>query len=181
MALATVEIPVNEMTSFDLPKVCLITGSTENVSFKPVKFSWYPRWIAVFILVGWPIALILALVLTKRAKGELPFTEDAHRRWKLGQALLALSIIAALGLFVGGVALLVSDQPVFGIACLVLCLGLPITVGVVFVQGKRILCTKIDKEIVFLKIPSASAAGAVVQHLHAGARAPAAATAIAAG
>jgi hypothetical protein len=93
MALATVEIPVNEMSSFDLPKVCLVTGATENVVFKPVKFSWYPRWIAVFILVGWPIALILALTLTKRVKGELPFTEEAYRRWK-AQSLLAISVLS---------------------------------------------------------------------------------------
>lgn len=181
MALATVEIPVNEMTSFDLPRVCLITGSTENVVFKPAKFSWYPRWIAAFILIGWPIALVLALVLTKRAKGELPFTEDAHRRYRLAQMLLALSILLALGLFIGGAILLGSDQQALGFVCWAFCLAIPITVGIAFVRGKRILCTKIANDVVTLKIPSASAASAVAAHLHGGARAPAMKPAVAAG
>jgi hypothetical protein len=170
--MATVHIPINELTSFDLPRVCLITGATEDVVFKPVKFSWYPRWVAVFIIFNLIIAAILAMVLTKRAKGELPFTEEAHRRWKRGQTLLALSILAAIGLLFGGIYFLTVDIAPAGLALWVLAVAVPIVVGLKFVRGKRVLCVKIDAQTVSLRIPSESAALAITQHLHAGALAP---------
>jgi hypothetical protein len=77
--------------------------------------------------------------------------------------------------------LLATDQPALGLTCWGLCVALPTVVGIFFVRGKRILCTKIDKETITLKVPSASAAMAVSQHLHSGARVPAVKPAIAAG
>ncbi|HEX4620825.1 MAG TPA: hypothetical protein VH208_04585, partial [Myxococcaceae bacterium] len=104
-----------------------------------------------------------------------------HRRYRLAQMLLALSILLAVGLFIGGAVLLGTNQEALGAVCWLLCLAIPITVGIVFVRGKRILCTKIANDVVTLKIPSDSAAFAIREHLHGGARAPVAKVAIAAG
>jgi hypothetical protein len=49
-----ITIPSNELNSFGLPPVCVVTGSREGVVFKPVKFSWYPRWVSYLA----PLALV---------------------------------------------------------------------------------------------------------------------------
>ena len=82
--MANISIPQNEMTSFDLPKVCIVTGDTQNVQFRPVKFQWYPRWIGVFGIAPLIMVILLA-VLMRRAKGELPFSDAAWDAWKKGK------------------------------------------------------------------------------------------------
>lgn len=166
--MATVRIPVNELTSFDLPKVCVVTGASDGVVFKPVKFQWYPPWVAVFACAP-AIALVLMLILMKRAKGELPFTEAAHAAWQRGRLLLGASIVGAIVLFV--VALTQSDQvPALIPLALVLCIAEPIVIGVVFLRNKGPRVKKIADGFIELQLPSQAATEAIAAHVS-GARA----------
>ncbi|MBI3181766.1 MAG: hypothetical protein HYZ28_06450 [Myxococcales bacterium] len=166
--MAKIVIPDNELNSFDLPRVCVVTGATEGVVFKPVKFSWYPRWVVVLVLVNVLLAAIVAMILTKRVKGELPFTEEAYAAWRKGRVLFGLSIGFALAALVGGIAALANELGPLGGVLMLAALAVPIAVGVVFLRGKGVACVEIAKGHTTLKIPSGEAAMQIERHLRAG-------------
>jgi hypothetical protein len=160
---SVLKIPVNEMTSFDLPKVCVVTGETADVTFQKVKFQWYPRWVAVFSCAPL-IAVIVMLVLMKRAEGELPFTAKAYGAYKLAKAMLALAILACIGLILGAVFLLDSSPPL-AVVMFVLAIAAPVAISLAFVRGKTVGVTRIDETGITLRIPSEAAAMAIRDHL----------------
>lgn len=172
--MANLSIPLNEMTSFDLPKVCVITGSTQNVGFHPVKFQWYPRWIAVFAFAPL-IMVIVMLILMRRAKGELPFSEDAWAAWKKGKLLMGLSAVGSIVLAGAGIAALANRLEAVGAVALLAAVALPIVIGVKFLAGRGPTCLRIGEAHLELKIKSDSAALAIERHLAGGARDKAAA------
>jgi hypothetical protein len=161
-------LPVNEMNEFDLPRVCIVTGQTEGVVFKDVKFSWYPRWVVIFVLVNVLLAAIIGLILTKKAKGQLPFTEEAWKKWKQGQLFFGLSCVMAILTFVGGISMMAAGRSEFGVTGVVLTFAVPITIWARFVRNKGPMVERIDDGQVTLKIPSDFAADAISRHLVAG-------------
>lgn len=174
--MATLSIPENEMTSFDLPKVCIVTGSSQNVSFRPVKFQWYPRWIAVFAMAPL-IMVIVMMILMRRAKGELPFSDEAWDAWKKGKILMALGSVGAIVLLAAGIAALANGVEAVGALLLIAAVVVPIVIGVKFLMGRGPTCTRIADGRIELKIKSDAAAEAIRRHLDGGGRknAPAAA------
>jgi hypothetical protein len=168
-----ITIPVNELTSFDLPKVCIISGARSDVVFKPVKFAWYPRWVPALIIVNLLVAAIVAFALTKRAKGELPFTEHAYRRWRLGNVLRPVSWLFAIFAVFGSAALMAGDHLVLGLFIIALGVGAPIGTWFVFVRNQSLAVQKIADGVIVLRSPSANAALEFKQHLRGGAALPA--------
>src|SRR5579871_1645603 len=133
MAMSSFSIPIGEMNAFDLPKVCLITGSDQDVVFKPAKFAWYPRWIGV-LAISPIIFLIVALIVTKRAKGELPFTEQGYKQYRQGQLFFALAILWAIAGLCGGAVGMGMEQPAVGAVLFLSALVVPIVFAVKFVM-----------------------------------------------
>ncbi|MBK8169480.1 MAG: hypothetical protein IPK60_03945 [Sandaracinaceae bacterium] len=169
--MTPISIPINEMTAFDLPKVCVSTGSTSNIVFKPVKFQWYPKWIAIFAIAPL-IMVIVMLVMMRRVNGELPFSEDGWKQWKKNKLISGLGVAFAITCWVGAAFSLgaVADSnasPVFAILLGVVGL-VALIVAVRMAQRGGPLVTKIDKTVIELKIPSADAASAISQHLMGG-------------
>ncbi|MBI5544073.1 MAG: hypothetical protein HY901_09310 [Deltaproteobacteria bacterium] len=163
-----ISIPEKELNSFDLPRVCVISGEREGVVFKPVKFAWYPRWVPILVLVNLLVAAIVALILTKRAKGELPFTEKAYRRWRLGTALFVVSaVFLVLALFVS-LFQFASEHPGRGGLVLLLAIGAPIGTWFGLVRNKNLVVQRIENGVLVLRTPSAAAAQAFEQHLQGG-------------
>jgi hypothetical protein len=167
-----VAIPTNELNEFDLPRVCVVTGERNGVVFKNVKFSWYPPWVAVFILVNVLVAAVIALILTKRVKGQLPFTEEAYARWRRGQLLFGLSFVALIGLLVGSGVLMATEYQALGGLAILAAIAVPIVAWVVFARNTGPKVTKIDDVSIYLNLPSAGAAEQIEQHLHSGVASP---------
>ncbi len=167
--MAQIIVPDNELNSFDLPPVCVVTGATQGVVWKKVKFAWYPRWVTVLILVNVLVMAIVAAILTKRVKGELPFTEEAYSAWRRGRIFFGLAITAAIGLLIGGAVALATDSPAVGVALLLLTFAVPIAVWFAFVKGKTVTCTRIADGSTSLNIPSEAAATQIRTHLTGGA------------
>ncbi len=161
-------LPADELNEFDLPRVCVVTGQTDGVGFHPVKFAWYPRWVAVFVLINLLLAAIIALALTKRVKGQLPFTEEAFRAWRRGVVYFNLSLAATIGLFVGGIALLVSETIEPGLGLMGLSLAVPIFVWVKFLRNRGPVVQRIADGRITLKLPSHEAVRLLKEHLVAG-------------
>ena len=163
----TIVLPADELNEFDLPRVCVVTGQTEGVEFKPVKFAWYPRWVAALVIVNVLIAAIVASILTQRVKGHLPFTEEAHKSWRTGRILFALSFVAAIALFVAGVVV-VDKQSALGGMMMVLAVAAPIAAYLLFARNKGPVVQRIKDGSITLKFPSEEAVLRFQEHLSAG-------------
>lgn len=155
-------MPSDEMNAFDLPKICVISGSKDNVVFRPVKFSWFPKWISVFGVAPL-IMVILIAVMTRRVKGELPFSDEAYRVMKTKKIIFGLSILPALGMIVGGAFLLEAAS---GVGLSIMVLGF-VAFLTVIVLGQKVGPTvvRIDQGTVTLKLPSDEASALFEQHL----------------
>jgi hypothetical protein len=163
-----VVLPADELNEFDLPRVCVITGQTEGVEFKPVKFAWYPRWIVALVIINVLIAAIVASILTRRVKGQLPFTEEAYKRWRMGRVYFGLSFLVALGLFVGGILVLDTRVPELSGAFMLVAVAIPIAAGLIFVRNKGPAVQRIEDGQITLKLPSEEAVIRLQEHLVSG-------------
>jgi len=171
-AMPALTLPVNELSSFDLPPVCLLTGERTNVSFRKVKFAWYPRWVGFLILVpygGLLLAAIVAAILTKRAKGELPFSDQGWSRWRLAKIMMVLQFLWLLGGLVGGIAAAAAGDA--GSIAILLFVSVPVgmlAIYFAFQRNKMVVPTRITEAEITIKIPSEQAAMAIREHLTAG-------------
>ncbi|MBN1204745.1 MAG: hypothetical protein JXB05_07455 [Myxococcaceae bacterium] len=161
-------LPADELNEFDLPRVCVVTGQTEGVEFKPVKFAWYPRWIVALVIINLLIAAIVAAIMTRRVKGHLPFTEEAYKRWRMGRVYFGLSFVVAIALLVGGAIAMDSPFPALGPVAMLLAVAVPIIAGVLFVRNKGPVVQRIEEGRITLKLPSEEAVLQLQQHLRAG-------------
>ena len=174
---ADVTLPSAELNAFDLPRLCVITGEAQGVDFKPVKFQWYPPWINLFILVGWPVALVLMLVMRQRVQGQLPFTEVGWARWQRAKVLSVVGGLGGLALIFGGIIVGATNDS----GALTL-LGVAAGLAAVVAASRNLaknspVVRRIADGRITLRLPSPGAARALQQHLVAGARIPAPAAA----
>jgi hypothetical protein len=68
------------------------------------KFSWHPPWVSALILVGLLPYVIVAIVLTKKARVVMPFC-DAHKKYWFNHTLLVWGSFGAIVLL--GIGLIV--------------------------------------------------------------------------
>lgn len=165
--MAIISIPENEMTSFDLPKTCIITGRSENVSFRPVQFQWYPRWIAALGIA--PLIMIIVMMLMmRRAKGELPFSEEAWNAWKKGKMLMAVAVLGSMALIAAAIAAFANNLAPVGLVLILMAIAEPITMSILFLKGRGPVCQKIADGRVELRVPSDEAAEIFKRHIDGG-------------
>jgi hypothetical protein len=109
----------------NLPLVCMKCGAAATV-IKNHRFLWYPLWIWFFaIFGGWPIP-ILALILMRWARVEVPFCPRHQHHFRM-RWLAVLGLGAVVGL--GGLGVLAAaygapnDEPLFTALCVVWFVG----------------------------------------------------------
>lgn len=73
--MADVTLGIAELRMRPLPPVCMCCGAPATCT-KPKTFAWYPKWIGVTVIAGFLIFAILAAVMTKRARVDVPFCEQ---------------------------------------------------------------------------------------------------------
>lgn len=169
--MASITIPVKELTQFDLPAVCVVTGARESVTFRKVQFVWIPP-VARFAVVACGLVGVVAmLVMQKRAVGELPFSEQGWARWRSGKILVAVGV----GAFAGLVALGAYTYSVAssGVGGLVMLGGLVALVAAALIaKGRGPACKRIGDDDIELELPSADAAAAFAERLRLDAETP---------
>lgn len=74
----------------ELPPVCVATGATEGVEYYPVKFQYVPWWARFFF------GAIGAALAARKADVMVPFTPEAHKRYKRAQWMPAVIIIGGM-------------------------------------------------------------------------------------
>lgn len=169
---ADLQIPTQELNAFDLPGVCVVTGAQEGVTFRAVKFWWYPRWVPLLIFFPWGgllLAFIVGLATRKQAKGELPFTDRGWSAWKRSKWTWGLSVMAFFaGLFVCLYLILEAaggfvPEWVVG-AGLAMTAGLPVA-GWFLAKPSMIVVRRIENGRLTVRLPSADATTRIHSHL----------------
>lgn len=170
--MAKLRIPLSEMNQFDLPPVCVITGETSQVGFKPMTFSWYPRWVNLLAPCALLPAVILSAILTRRVNGELPFSEQGWADYRKGKLLFRLSFLGAfLSLFFVGPVLSIllgAGADTSSTLSLLMAVGLPVGIWLAFVRGRSVRVVEISKTHITLEMPSPEAVQRIEEHLYGG-------------
>ncbi|MGE0606587.1 MAG: hypothetical protein AB7O62_05615 [Pirellulales bacterium] len=90
-----------------LPDICVKTNLPAEGGRLPRNLSWHSPWFALLILFNLLIYLVVALIVTKRAKIEIGISQAARRRRRkgiligLGIALLGVAIPFVVGVAFG--------------------------------------------------------------------------------
>jgi hypothetical protein len=108
-----------------LPDVCMRCGTPADRT-RRTKFSWYPPWVWVLLLVGILPFLIVALVLTKKMTVPVGLCDNHRRHFLWGPLIIGggffLTAILVLGVFIIA-SVWASQKPhsiadtVFGLTC----------------------------------------------------------------
>lgn len=162
--MAKVAVPLGALTQGDGPRVCLLSGERLGLEATRVKFRWYPRWISLLVVPAFLVALILSMVLSRTAIGELWLEPSARRRWKLGQLAFGVSVVLAVVGFIAGMVLNATDQLWPGVATMVIAFALPFATWWGLVRGKSLKVLRIDDLWLHLEVPSEEAALAYRDH-----------------
>ena len=155
-----VNIPVECGNKFDLPAVCLISGVRDDIVWKRRRWSYTPPWVYFLILVNLLVMIIVALIVSKNARLELPYNREAYRSWRFRLTLLTLTILASIA---GGFVLLFMgiDQEVPVVAIGGLLAGtilFPVTAWILWGRNRGPRVVKITDTTATFAIPSAEAA-----------------------
>ena len=142
-----------------------MSGATEGIVWKRQTFHWYPPWLLALSFI--PLLMAVAVPsMTKRADGELPFTEAAWRTRQRVQLLRALSLLmVVLSIIVGACVLSTSRPILMGLAATLLLVG-GIGIGYRFVWDRVPAPRKITDDAIELEIPSEIAARAFWERLY---------------
>ena len=161
-----VTIPKAELTPFDLPSVCIVTGSRENVTFRKVNFVWIPPAARFSVVFCGMFGLIAMLVMQKKVEGQLPFTEQGWTAWRNAKLMALVGGLVGFFAMFGALALVETSglfAAIFGLGGFVL-----LIVALIQVRGKGPLCTRIDDTDIDLTLPSTEAADAFIERLQGG-------------
>lgn len=98
--MATVRLESYDGEVRDLPELCMKCGAPPSVR-KSKNFSWYPSWVGVLLLAGLIPYVIVAAILTKKCRVEVPLCDRHKNHWLMRQLLVLLSLLGLLVLGVG--------------------------------------------------------------------------------
>lgn len=157
-----VKLPRAECTQYDLPPVCVVTGSKDAIVWKEVKFQYMPQW--AFFIGG----VILGSIFMKKMTAELPFNDEAFRHYKRAKVMGVLAFVAFFVFFFGGIggAAAVSDTskdlaPILALLGVGAGFIVPIVMYIAFVRNRSPRCLWMDDQYVEVVLPSDAAVAAI--------------------
>lgn len=119
--MPSVKLTDDECSHDLLPKICMFCGQPATTR-KQRNFAWHPQWVWVLILAGLLIALIVALVLTKRMTVRVPVCDEHEGFWRRKGMALGFSFLGLCLVAMGVLVFMVNQGPgnddVTGWACL---------------------------------------------------------------
>src|SRR5262245_18857141 len=78
--MATLKLSRHEAISDNFPSVCMRCGDQATSRVKKT-FSWSPSWVIFFVFLGLLPFVVLALVLTKRVRLQVPMCNNHVNHW----------------------------------------------------------------------------------------------------
>ncbi|HWG41460.1 MAG TPA: hypothetical protein VN688_01655 [Gemmataceae bacterium] len=120
--MATLRLESYDGNVLELPDLCLKCGAPAALS-KSKNFSWFPSWVWVLLFVcGLVPFAIVAAIMTKRRRVEVPLCEEHKNHWMWRQVAILGGLLLVLGLVFGGILLADNQQgggndPLSGFLC----------------------------------------------------------------
>lgn len=105
------------------PDICLKSGKPAGGSRFKQNLSWFPPWIVVTLFVAWIIFLILALIMTKKAKIDVGVLPEFKQRRRLHMGIGLSAMFVAIFCGIGGIAWAINTDPDVHPAAIVLMIG----------------------------------------------------------
>jgi hypothetical protein len=93
--MARVKLSRRECKQDLLPPVCVLCGAPATVR-RPRRFSWFPGWIWIIVILSWLIGLILAIVLTKSMTVPLPACDQHEGYWRRKKHIVNIGSVVVL-------------------------------------------------------------------------------------
>ncbi|MBN9520263.1 hypothetical protein J0H58_17330 [bacterium] len=116
--MARVRLRWDETRGDELPEVCMRCGAPADVH-RGRTFSWHPQWVLLLLFGGLLPFLIVAVILTKRMRVEVPLCDAHKNHWLARAAVIWTTFFGLIGL--GVVAMLLmgpqGNDPVGGYVC----------------------------------------------------------------
>jgi hypothetical protein len=152
--MASIRLGRYEAADGDLPEVCIVCGAPGDV-YRLKNFSWHPKWVYFFILLGLLPLVIIALILTKRMSVRAPVCRDHRyhwiwRSWVIGGSLVLLIALFFVAMVIGSsLERRANGGDFFGVICGgFVALGIVWLIAAVAVQSTAVRATEItDREI----------------------------------
>jgi hypothetical protein len=146
--MPSVVIDIDRAREKDLPQCCMRCGAPSTVC-KERNFSWTPPWTIVLILGGLLPYIIVAMILTKRARVAIPLCDNHANHWLWRGLVIWLSLLALVGLFFGSMVLIANlgrkGDDLGGFVCIgCLVLGVGWIITAMILQGTAIRPNRID-------------------------------------
>lgn len=148
------------LSPFDLPRVCVATGATAGVEFRRVDFSWVPWWTWLVLVCNVVLYLIVAGMTRRHVRGELPFTDEAWRRWRFARIVFRIAFVAMLVGFGLGFVLMARGDAGWAVLVFLASLVGPVGAHRLLVRPRGPVCERIEPDRLVLALPSANAASA---------------------
>jgi hypothetical protein len=92
-----------------LPDVCMCCGDA-STTLKTKSMSWCPPWVGVLIVAGALPYVIVAMIMTKRARVQVPLCDRHHGHW-LYRHLIVWGLFGFLLLLSAAAGLIVAILP----------------------------------------------------------------------
>ncbi len=92
-----------------LPAICVKTGRPADQTI-PVRFNWHPPLLIVTIFLGVVVYFVLAAVMNKSIKVNLPLCDEFVSKRKKRLMFANLALLFSIGLLVTGVVLIANHR-----------------------------------------------------------------------
>jgi hypothetical protein len=139
---------------YAFPALCVKCAAPGPLYGRLQAFGWFPAWTYAFFLLGPLPAIIVQLIVTKRATLNLPVCPSCNSRWRTARLVRTLAIV---GPIIGGLGIAMTGAAtdsllLMGIGFLLVFPGIlaVIPVDLLFVRPRTLRPKFIDDHVVTL-------------------------------
>lgn len=132
-----------------LPDICIFSGEPAAEGRITKTLQWYPPWIGALVIVSWPIALILMMVMRKRGDLSYCIGAEAKKRRTTGILIATVGSIVLMGVGIAGLA---AESAALGIIGM---LGFVVALIAGIVMAQLFQVKKIDDGMIRIKVKPA--------------------------
>lgn len=132
-----------------LPDVCVKCGATPCQHRRNHQFVWNPPWIIFLFLLSPVIAAVVALIVQKKGRLQLPLCSTCQTRWTRGIFIILGGVLWLIGALIGGAVAMGEDLPEVGLPLMISAIVFFI-VAVVVPRNRFLRAKRVDDRVIVI-------------------------------